>query len=73
MNPNIGLFFTRSQNQDIQIYSDANWVGSVIIKDLLQVIETWLCGVRNNLLLLGFVQGQNSQQWLMRIVKECGL
>lgn len=70
MNPSIGLFFTRSQNRDIQTYSKANWVGAVISKDLPQVIvlmhgETQLHGVRSNLLLLGLVQGQNSKQWLM--------
>ena len=30
MTPGVGLFFKRTRNQDVQIYSDADWVGSVI-------------------------------------------
>ena len=78
MTPNHGLLFEKSESHEVEIYTNASWVGEQT--DISQLLATALMfgGIlslgeaRNRQWFLAVVQNQNTEHLLWVYAKECG-
>lgn len=73
--PRKGLFFRKNEKREVEMYTDANWTGSIIDRRSTSGIarffgEVWsLGGARNKVQLLKVVLRLNSDQSLKEYAK----